>query len=139
MVNRIIFILSLLGLFISVFLAYEYSQTDPVLCPIGGSGCELVRQSEFSSFLGVSIPLYGVAFYVVISLFSIILSNKYIKGISDLRVVGSFFGFAFGVYLTYAEAFLIKAYCIWCIISFIISILILYLVLFKNKKHENRN
>ena len=137
MINRIIFILSLLGLFISAFLAYEYSLSSPVICPIAGAGCEIVRKSIYSSLFGISLPYFGIAFYLVIAILSIILANKYIKRISDLRILGSFFGFAFGVYLTLAEAFLIKAYCIWCIISFIISILILYLAFLKHKKNEN--
>lgn len=137
MINRAIFILSLLGLFVSAFLAYEYSQTGPVICPLAGSGCEIVRKSEYSSLFGINLPLFGVVFYLVIACLSIVLSNKFIKKVNLLRIIISFSGFAFGVYLTFAEAFIIKAYCIWCIISFITSILILYLVLLKNKKHEN--
>lgn len=124
MSNRLIFTLSLLGLIVSAFLAFEYIQTGPIVCPITGTGCELVRKSSYSKLLGIELPIFGLLFYIIIAVMSVWLTQKPDKLISRLRFLISFSGVVFGLYLTFLEAFVIKAYCIWCLSSFIISLLI---------------
>lgn len=135
-INRLIFILSLIGLAVSSFLAYEYSLSGPINCPIGGGGCDLVRISPYSTLLGIDIPYFGIVFYIVLAFLSVWLTQSYSKLINFLRLLLSFFGFIFGVYLTFLEAFVIGAYCFWCVASFIISIIIFILCIihFRNDK-----
>jgi len=121
MSNRIIFILSLLGLIVTAFLAFEYIQTGPIVCPITGAGCELVRKSSYSKILGIDLPYFGILFYIAVATITIWLIQKSDKLVSGLRLLVSIIGFAFGVYLTFLEAFVIHAWCIWCLTSFIIS------------------
>lgn len=135
-VNRLIFIFSLLGLAVSSFLAYEYSLGGPINCPIGGSGCDLVRISPYSTLLGIDIPYFGIVFYLTIALLTVWFTQSRTKLIHYFRLLLSFSGFIFGVYLTYLEAFLIGAYCFWCVVSFIISIIILILCIIRIRKYE---
>lgn len=139
-INRLIFILSLIGLAVTVFLAYEYSQSGSIACPITGSGCDTVRKSEFSKLLGVDLPYLGIAFYLTTAFLTVWLTQSFNKIISLFRLLASFSAVIFGVYLTFLEAFVIKAYCIWCIISFVVSILIFIFVMLeffvKPKKDE---
>lgn len=141
--NRLIFVFSILGLIISAFLTYEYLQPNPVICPLTGNGCELVRKSEYSKFLGVSIPYIGIAYYFIAAAISIYLTQNYKKIVDQIRLLASFASFLFGVYLTYLEAYVIKAFCFWCVSSFIVSIIILALalksVLVKNSEVKNEN
>ncbi len=115
--NRAIFFLSLIGLLISVFLFYEYSLSGPMVCPLGG-GCDIVRSSPYSSFLGISIPIWGIGFYLSLAILSVFRLGK-------LQLMLALCGFAFGLYLTFLEAFVIGAFCFWCVLSFIISFVIL--------------
>lgn len=139
-INRLIFGLSMLGLMVTTFLAYEYSQSGSIACPIAGSGCDIVRKSEFSKLLGIDLPYFGIAFYLTAAFSSVWLTHSYHKIVSLARLLASFSAFAFGVYLTFLEAFVIKAYCIWCVISFIVSIIIFIFVMLeffvKPKKNE---
>lgn len=141
MINRLIFGFSILGLVISAFLAYEYLLPTPIICPITGNGCELVRNSEYSAILGISIPYIGVLFYTALAIVSIWLSQNFNKLINNLRFLSALFAVIFGIYLTYLEAFVIHAYCFWCVCSFIVSIIIfgLALVSLKSKKESNEN
>lgn len=137
--NRLIFVFSLLGLGVSVFLLYEYSLSGPVVCPLGG-GCDIVRSSIYSHFLGISLPVLGIAFYLMMAILSIAHSQNLTgKALLKLQLFISVIGVSFGIYLTYLEAFVIKAYCFWCVLSFIISIVILALVFTSSKVHENRD
>ena len=126
-VNRLVFVFSILGLVISAFLAYEYLQPTPIICPMTGNGCDIVRKSEYSSILGISIPYIGVLFYTTFAFISIWLSQNFNKLVNNLRFLAALFSVIFGIYLTYLEAFVINAYCFWCLSSFIVSIIIFVL------------
>lgn len=127
MINRLIFAFSILGLAISAFLAYEYLLPTPVICPITGTGCDIVRKSEYSSILGISIPYLGVLFYTTTAFISIWLLQRFHKLINSLRFLSALLAVIFGIYLTYLEAFVIQAYCFWCVSSFIVSVIIFVL------------
>lgn len=133
MINRAIFALSLLGLGISVFLQYEYSLEGSIVCPLGG-GCDIVRTSSYSHILGISLPILGIIFYLGIALSSVFRWTT-------AQLLSALVGFIFGVYLTFLEAFVIGAFCFWCVLSFIISgaIFVLAILSWSKIKHENRN
>ncbi|MBI2596744.1 hypothetical protein HYW41_01155 [Candidatus Daviesbacteria bacterium] len=78
-INRIIFVLSLIGLTVSAYLAYEYSLNSPIACPLTGSGCEVVKKSSYSKFLGIQLPYFGLVFYLVLASLSVFLSQTFNK------------------------------------------------------------
>lgn len=130
MINRIIFVLSLLGIIVSSYLAYEYTQSSSIVCPISGIGCNVVRSSPYASFFGISTPFYGVAFYFLMAMLSVIrgtLKGALSNYVVWLQVILSSAAFIFGVYLTYLEAFIIRAFCSWCLASFAITASIMLL------------
>ncbi|OGE64250.1 hypothetical protein A3I48_01795 [Candidatus Daviesbacteria bacterium RIFCSPLOWO2_02_FULL_36_7] len=138
--NRLVFIFSLLGLAVSSFLFYEYNVSGPIVCPIG-LGCDVVRASQYSHFLGISIPILGIIFYLAMTALSVVHSHKLpAKLVAKLKLLGALGGVGFGIYLTYLEGFVIKAYCFWCVTSFIISLVILgAIVLARKETHDNRD
>lgn len=136
--NRLIFVLSLLGLLVASFLFYEYNIAGTIVCPTG-EGCDIVRASPYSSFLGISIPLLGIVFYFTMAILSVIHSHDLPKKVvRQLQLLVAVVGVAFGVYLTFLEAFVIGAYCFWCMTSFIISLGILGAVLVR-RHNDHRN
>lgn len=132
--NRLIFVLSILGLIVTVFLAYEYAQTGPIVCPITGTGCDIVRKSQFSKLFNIDLPYYGLVFYSLVAALSVWLTNHRHKLLNLFRALVIFSGVYFGTYLTFLEAFVIQAYCIWCLISFIVSIIIFVICLYDLKE-----
>lgn len=140
-INRLIFLFSVLGLILTMYLAYEYSLPTAVTCPIAGTGCETVRLSYYAKFGGISIPYLGILFYFTMALTSILhTTTKFRKYIFYFHFSASLAAFLFGVYLTYLEALVIHAYCFWCMTSFIISALVLifstaHLVIWR-RQHE---
>lgn len=132
--NRLIFVFSLLGLSVSVFLFYEYNLAGSVICPVG-RGCDIVRASPYSSFLGISIPILGILFYLVMAMLAVLHPQKIFNNLLfELKLIVSVIGVGFGVYLTFLELFVIKAICFWCALSFIISILVLLSVIIERRK-----
>jgi uncharacterized membrane protein len=132
---HIIFLLCLLGLFVSVFLAYEYSQPKAITCPWGG-GCDTVRNSPYSHILGISVPILGIIYYLglsVATLISIELHNLKLLKFHQLMVVS---GVLASVYFTFLEAFVINAYCFWCLTSAIITVVIFTLEFGSKRAHH---
>lgn len=138
--NRLIFVFSLLGLLVAFFLFYEYNLKGPIFCPTG-QGCDIVRASSYSRFLGISIPILGILFYLTMAVLSVVHSHELPKKVvRRLQMLIAVVGVGFGVYLTYLEAVVIKAFCFWCVLSFIISVAILLVILAARKiTYDYRN
>lgn len=111
-VNRIIVILSLIGLGISLYLTYTHYFGLAPLCLASG-GCETVQSSKYAVMFGIPVPLIGVAGYAAM-LVSLRIRSEFGRLLGVLLTVG---GFAFSAYLTYLELFVIHAICQWCATS----------------------
>lgn len=121
-INRVIFILSLVGIMVSGYLLYTYVANTPIVC--ANTGCETVRESPYSYFLGVPLPAFGLIFFISILILSFLrttldkIDHSHLA--SRLIFVASLVGVVISAYLTYLEAFVIRAYCTWCIVSAIV-------------------
>jgi len=135
--NRLVFVFSLLGLSVASFLFYKYSLNESVFCPIG-AGCDIVRTSSYSHILGIPIPFLGVVYYLTMALLSVVHSHQLpYKLVRKLQLLASVFAVGFGIYLTFLEVFVIRAYCFWCLMSFIISAVIFLVIVVS--RYEKRN
>jgi uncharacterized membrane protein len=120
---KLIIAFSLIGTVIASYLAYYYIYGTPVPCTT--HGCDIVRQSQYTKLFGISMPLYGVAFYLTFALGGLLaLLHKKVPYHDLLLKIAGLWGFAFSLYLTYLEAYVIEAWCIWCVASAIIATLL---------------
>jgi vitamin-K-epoxide reductase (warfarin-sensitive) len=149
---KIIIVLSILGIVLSGFLISLHYSEDKSICDINKIlNCSKVGASKYSTLLGVPIAVLGTFGYfllVIISLKIYIRKNwekkqkrtikkilfkniirQIIKTIfsSEFLLFFSLLALAFSLYLTFAETFIIKAFCIFCLFSqgIILSIAIL--------------
>lgn len=118
----LLYLFAFLGVLVSAYMWYEYSQPEEITCQL--EGCQAVRESEYSKLFGIDIPVYGFAFYLSIAIFAMRLLTSYKvqeweKAIFILAITGAF---AFSIYLTYLELFVIFAICQWCVISALLSL-----------------
>lgn len=111
--------LALLGLLLAVYLwLWRLGYMGALAC--GAGGCETVQLSEHASFLGLPVAFHGVIGYALLLGVSLVgLSPKWIERREPtlLLVALSGVGVLFTVYLTYLEAFVIDAWCRWCLVS----------------------
>jgi uncharacterized membrane protein len=121
--------LSLLGLFDSLYLLWAYtSSSRPMVC-VGG-GCDVVRASPYAHFVGLPLPIFGVAMYATLAalLFVQPLLPDPLARAARGTVAGiSGVGFLTSLGLTGIEAFVIHAWCAWCVVSAITVTLIFLL------------
>jgi uncharacterized membrane protein len=124
--NRmLVAILALLGLLVALYMsAYAAGLTGPVLCNVGN--CEAVQSSPYSRVAGIPVAYFGAVGYSILLAVSLLGLQP---GRRDSRVIplalfwGGFVGVAFSAYLTYLEAFVIHAWCQWCVSSAVITVL----------------
>lgn len=108
------------GLAVSVYLWMGKRGDAPLICGFSG-GCVTVNASPYSEVLGVPVAALGTLMYL-----SLIGIGTGLLVIREPRVAsyGTLAGFViavagslFSLYLTAIEAFVLRAYCMWCLIS----------------------
>ncbi len=97
-----------------------------LVCP-AGSDCNAVITSRYSKFLGVPIEYLGMAYYFVVvgSYTALIFAPHSFSGTTLSALMTLTAGaFLFSLYLLFAQAFLLRQWCIWCLLSAMLSIVI---------------
>lgn len=108
-------VLSIVGFLVSGYLTHLYFSDAKTSFCITGSSCDIVRESIFSSILGLPVSLIGVIGYFAIFIISVSTITDRTKWIA--LYILALVGFVFSAYLTYLELFVIKAICVYCIVS----------------------
>lgn len=115
----------------AAYLTYtHYAGVEPQCYGIGD--CAYVQASSYATVLGVPVALLGLLAYLII--FALLVASRRLPR-TDHAVLATQLGFGvafagtlYSAYLTAIEAFVLRAYCIYCIIS-AISITALCLLL----------
>ena len=117
-------LIALVGLFVALYLTlYKVGVIGELVCSIGS--CEAVQTSRWSTFLGLPVAAWGLAFYAAVLAIALAgLTERYedsrplALGMLALTVWGALFS----LWLTYLELFVIRAICQWCVISAILAV-----------------
>lgn len=117
-INRLIFILSLVGVLIAIYVLQSFVRSVGILCLTGG-GCELVRRNPVSYPFGIPVPAFGLAGYTGLAILSFLLTTNYALRSTYLKwmLAIALFGICFVTWFTAMELFVIKGICTWCAIS----------------------
>ncbi len=132
--NLAIFILSLAGCFVSLFLAVKYAQKADIPCMRGSSDCNAVARDAAAWGLGVPAlsavptPVFGLLMYgtlAALAMARVILSSPSLsRNAATLQWAVGLIGVGVSAYLTWREAAVIHHWCVWCVGSAIIILLI---------------
>lgn len=121
-------LLALVGLLVAIYLwLYKIGVVGTLQCGAGGGPCEFVQASRYADVFGVPVALIGVAGYaalLVVGLVGLQPAFAASRRVSVLLVALASGGFAFTLYLTYVELFVLHAICRWCVASAVIITLI---------------
>ena len=108
-------LLSLLGLADAIYLTVEHITGQSVRCTIV-AGCSEVLSSSYSTIAGVPLAAVGAAaYFCVFSLATLAAFGYRAAGQLLMVLVGVMFVFA--LWLIYLQAFVIRAYCQYCLFS----------------------
>jgi len=128
-------IVSLLGLADALYLTVEHVTGQSVRCTIV-AGCSEVLSSPYAVMAGVPLALIGAAAYF--SVFSLATLAAF-----GYRIAGTLLAalvvlmFIFSLWLIYLQAFVIHAFCQFCLLSAAVTtaltVIVLIAVIFRRK------
>ena len=151
----IIIIISILGILLSSYLtSLHYKPSISKFCIFGEHfDCDVVNKSAYSKLFGIPVAILGGLTYLLFLITAVLLLKNY-----DFTKIGKlidepittktayYFLFAlaiislgFSIYLTYLEAYIIKAYCIFCLISFSFIIIMFIISPFMIRNHRRNS
>jgi uncharacterized membrane protein len=110
---------ALAGFAVAFYVHHKKKTNMPMVCPLKGN-CDTVTRSRYSTFLGVPVEKIGMLYYALV-LIVYILNNVLAVGFPDVvmfLMIGITMGaFVFSLYLTFIQAFLVRSWCTWCLLS----------------------
>jgi len=119
------------GFGVSSYVWYTKSRGKQLVCPSGGE-CNAVVSSKYSKFFEIKLEYLGMLYFSIIffSYVLMLLAPQFFEGIFRaalmmLTVSASLFS----GYLLFVQAFLLKKWCIWCILSSMFSLTIFLIAL----------
>jgi uncharacterized membrane protein len=119
--------LALMGAGVAAYLTWAKLQGEGLIC-IGFRGCDVVNNSPYAELLGIPVAAWGLGAYLALALLGG-LSWVDRASLRPWTVTLSFAlalgGWLFSMYLTAIEAFVLHAWCSWCVTSAILITLLL--------------
>lgn len=112
--------LALIGFTDSAFLLAKRISGAPIPCFIT-SGCDTVSKSPYSVLFGVPLSAWGVIFYLGTGFLALLYLDTKNLLVAKLIPLATTIGFLSSLYFIYIQKFKIGAFCIYCILSAIIS------------------
>lgn len=134
-INRIIFVLSIAGLIMGVYVLQSFLRQSGIIC-LTGSGCELVRKSPYAWPFGIPVPAVGVVGYTILAILSFLRTTSKNRSLVYGMLGMALFGVVFVTWFTYTELAVIKGICMWCAISAVNMYIICALVIRSLSKRE---
>lgn len=125
-------VLSLIGLTDAVYLTVQHLAGQSVPCSVT-SGCEEVLTSSYAAIFGIPLAAVGAAAYfsafslATLAAFGYRIAELLLRPLVAIMVLVS-------MWLFYLQAFVIRAFCQFCLLSAAITITLMIVVLVAWKK-----
>lgn len=124
-------LLAMGGVVLAIYLSlYKLGMITELTCAVGS--CETVQLSEWATFLGLPVAVWGVGAYLAVLALALIgLQPAFAesRAISWLMVGLNTWNVLFSGWLTYLELYVIDAICMWCVVSAVLMLAIFVLSL----------
>jgi vitamin-K-epoxide reductase (warfarin-sensitive) len=129
-VFMVIAVLALAGMVVSsVSLYHHFGTSKTTYCDFSESfNCDIVNRSSYSKVFGIPDALIGILGYAsLVALSTVYRARRETPGVLLLACVA---GLSFALYLTYIEAYVLATWCILCLSSLTMIVLITALASF---------
>jgi uncharacterized membrane protein len=121
-------LLSIIGLIGSIYLTISHFDTRFFVCPELGP-CEKILTSNSSHFLGIPVPILGLAYFAPMTLLCLPVAWRATdQRIHLARLVLSILGIGMILYLFAEELFIIQSLCVWCSAIHLVGFLLFVII-----------
>ncbi len=107
------------GFLLSFYIRHKKRSHEKMVCPLK-SDCDTVIYSPYSKFFGVPLELLGLLYYGLIAvgyalflIFPTLATPLVVFGVLSATTAA----LLFSLYLTFIQAFTLKQWCTWCLMS----------------------
>ena len=127
-------IVAFLGFLDATFLTIEHFKNTIPPCTTGG--CEVVLTSEYSVIFGIPLALLGSLFYLSVIILCVLILTNFKEIFLKLFYLLAGWGLIFSLFLLALQAFVIHAFCQYCLLSLATStgIAVLAFLQFRQEK-----
>ncbi len=122
----------------SVSLYHHFGTSRTSFCNFGETfNCDIVNRSTYSSVLGIPVALIGILGYLLILALATVYRDKAETPI--MLLIASIGGLGFALYLTYIEKFVLQSWCVLCLGSLVLIVMLAVLSLLLNFRARSNN
>jgi uncharacterized membrane protein len=131
-----LFIVAIIGFSDATFLTFEHFTNK--IPPCVTTGCESVLTSVYSEIFGIPVALGGALFYLGFLIGLILFLDLKKEWILRLTLAYSSIGFVFSMWFVFVQAFLLHAFCQYCMLSATTSTTIFIISMYVFIKYRNK-
>ena len=123
------------GFLLAFYIRHKKQSHEKMICPLD-SDCDAVIYSQYSKFFGIPVEILGIFYYSLVALsYAVFLVLPELA--SPLVVFGvlaaTTTALLFSLYLTFIQAFSLRQWCTWCLMSAGLCSTIFFAALFGTK------
>lgn len=127
--SRLLLIPGIVGLLDATYLTSAHYSGRPVACSVLG-GCEQVTTSAYATIGGIPLALFGAFYYLAVILLIIVSIELWNKRILGMIALLTGIGFIVSLVLLYLQAYVINAFCLYCLVSAASTTIIFFVTLY---------
>jgi len=116
-------LVALAGTAVAGYLTYVQYRPDALICT-GSGGCETVQESSYAELVGVPVALLGLLAWVAVLALVAWDSEAAQTAVAAVALGAA----AFAAYLVVLQAFVIDAWCVWCLVNDLLLVPLLAIV-----------
>jgi uncharacterized membrane protein len=105
-------VVAVAGIAVSGYLTYVHYRPEALICTSHG-GCETVQQSSYAELAGIPVALLGLIVWCAVLVLVAWDSEQARTAVAAIALGAA----GFAVYLVTLQAFVIDAWCIWCLVN----------------------
>jgi uncharacterized membrane protein len=122
--------LAIVGLAVAFYDAYELYNGLPLWCPPPINGCNEVANSPYARIYNLPVGYFGVVYYLyMFGLAALLAFEPFSRGLRFAAFAYSALGVCFSIYFMVLQIAFIRAFCIYCLVSAVTTLLLFIVAL----------
>ena len=119
-------VFAVIGIADAFYDSYAIYNGQPLWCPPPIDGCNTVANSPYARVFGVPLGYLGVIFYLYMSaLAALLVFDPFSRGLRLGALLYATLGVSGSIYFMYIQIAFIHAFCIYCLVSGVLTLLLL--------------
>ena len=124
--SQAMLVLALLGLAVALYDSYAIYNGELLWCPPPINGCNEVASSPYARIFDLPVGYFGVVYYLYMFCLAALLAfDPNSRGLRTGAIIYAALGVCFSIYFMYLQINFIHAFCIYCLVSAVTTLLLL--------------